>query len=331
LKRLIYSLLALSILMFACKTVNTTGTPPVIITQQSVPPAETPVQALQPTGSPVATVSFDASKVGTIERDVTYCTMEGTALKMDIYYLSSAAKPWPAVVYVHGGAWIQGSKTEGAGFDDQTALTSAGFLYVAIDYRLAPQARFPAMIEDVKCAVRYLRANASRYNLDPDHIGALGGSAGGHLVSLLGLTDASAGWEVGEYLDQSSRVQAVVDYFGPSDLTHGDQPDGGTKPMALVVFGTNDPNSPLLVAASPVTYITRDDPPFLIFHGDQDTTVPLAQSQTLYDRLRAAGIDATFVIVKNAGHGFAPSGGAIQPTRAQITQRVVDFFNQKLK
>lgn len=324
-KRFFYSLIALSILIFACNISAPTGTPPVDITL----PTATPVQALQPTVSPVTTVPFDVSKVGTIEQNVTYCTMEGTALKLDVYYPSSAGKPWPAVVYVHGGGWQQGSKTKGAGFLDQPALTAAGFLYVAIDYRLAPESLFPAMIEDVKCAVRYLRANASEYNLDPDHIGAMGGSAGGHLVSLLGLADASAGWDVGEYLDQSSRVQAVVDYFGPSDLTVYQWDTEERK--ARVVFGADDPNSPLLVAASPVTYITRDAPPFLIFNGDQDTGVPLAQSQTLYDGLRAAGVDATFVIVKNAGHSFVPSGGAIQPTRAQITQRVVDFFNEKLK
>jgi len=324
-KKTIALVFVLAILLTSCRLADKLRNPATPPPSAAVPPAAisaTPVSVSTP---------FDSSRLGTTERDVTYCTVDGVALKMDIYYPASADGLWPVVLYVHGGAWVRGSKSEGAGMGDQFALTAAGFLYVAIDYRLAPEYKFPAMIEDAKCAVRYLRAHSMEYNLDPERIGALGGSAGGHLVSLLGLSDPSAGWDVGQYLDQSSRVQAVVDYFGPSDLTVSsfDTEENGNN--AVEVFGTDDPNDPALAAASPVTYITSDDPPFLILHGNKDTAVPIAQSQILYDQLTAAGVPATFVIVRNAGHGFAPTGGTISPTRQEISQMVVNFFNQHLK
>ncbi len=293
------------------------------------PPSTLPPAAISAT--PISTSNpFDPSHLGTVERDVTYCTMDGVALKMDIYYPDSANEPWPVVIYVHGGGWVSGNKSAGAGMEDQPALTAAGFLMVSINYRLAPEYQFPAMIEDVKCAVRSLRAHADVYNLDPERVGAYGGSAGGHLVSLLGTSDTDAGWEVGEYLEQSSRVRAVVDMFGPADLAvsgfiaHSDN--------EAVVFGVTQDGDPRLVEASPVTYITPDDPPFLILQGEADTVVPPEQSQEFYDRLTAAGVEATLVMVKNAGHGFTPTGnGPISPTRQELTQDVVNFFIQHLK
>ena len=313
-----------AILLMACcltdKLRNTASPTP----SPAVPPATI---SATPTSAPTP---FDPSRLDTIERDVTYCTMEGVALKMDIYYPDSAEGLWPVVMYVHGGGWVSGDKSDGAGVEDQPALTAAGFLVASINYRLAPEYQFPAMIEDVKCAIRSLRAHAGEYNLDTERMGAYGGSAGGHLVSLLGTSDTSTGWEVGEYLDQSSRVKAVVDMFGPADLavfgflTHSE--NGG------IVFGVTQDGDPRLVAASPVTYITPDDPPFLILQGDADTIVPPEQSQEFYDRLTTAGVEATLVMVKNAGHGFVQTGGKpISPSRQEITQIMVNFFNQHLK
>jgi acetyl esterase/lipase len=196
-----------------------------------------------------------------------------------------------------------------------------------VDYRLAPQYQFPAQIEDVKCAVRYLKENATRYNLDPNRFGVIGESAGGHLVSLLGLTDERVGWDVGQYLDQSSRVQAVVDLFGPSDLTAPEY----TRARAgtfTPVFG-RAPEA--LMKASPVTYIAPNAPPFLIIQGDQDRLVPASQSQELADRLKAAGDTAQLVIVKNAGHGLVPTGNTqIDPPLTEIARTVGDFFAKNL-
>jgi acetyl esterase/lipase len=199
----------------------------------------------------------------------------------------------------------------------------------AINYRLAPKYTFPAPIEDVKCAVRHLRAHAAQYNIDPERIGALGGSAGGHLVALLGVTDKEAGWDVGENSDQSSRVQAVVDMFGPTDLHR--MFAGSSRRYGQMIFNASSPDDPLLVKYSPVTYITPDDPPFLILHGDRDEVVPLEQSQILYDRLKAAGVPVELVVVKNARHSFRPVEGDIQPSIAELVRMVVKFFDQYLR
>jgi acetyl esterase/lipase len=263
-----------------------------------------------------------------VERDITYATADGVALKMDIYYPKTATAAVPALVYIHGGGWTGGDKGSGAGTVDTPELLSRGYLVAAVNYRLAPQYKFPAQIEDVKCAIRFLRANAPAYGIDPTRIGAWGGSAGGHLVALLGVTDSSAGFEGScGYADQSSRVQAVVDLFGPADLTVNFGPSSKLEQ----VFGTSDPKSEIASRASPVTWVTGDDPPFLIIHGDKDEVVPLSQSQILYDRLVAGGVPVTLVVVKNGGHGFTPTGGPISPSRSEITKMIANFFDRCLK
>jgi len=269
------------------------------------------------------------SKLGTVERNVTYGSASGVSLKMDIYYPRKASGLFPVVVYVHGGAWASGDRTWVTALLDIGVLLDRGYMICAIDYRLAPRYKFPAQIEDAKCALRFLRANASNYGIDPARIGAWGESAGGHLSALLGVTDSSAGLEgSGGWADQSSRVQAVVDMFGPSDLT--DLP-AELSQILEDVFGTSDPESDALKRASPLTYISGDDPPFLLLHGDSDYTVPLSQSQTLLDRLVSAGVPATLVVVKNSGHDFMSADGPISPTRAQLTVMVADFFDKYLR
>ncbi len=263
------------------------------------------------------------------EPDVTYCVMNGVELKMDIYRPRGSAAPTPALLYVHGGGWTGGDKRSGAGSLDFAELLARGYLIAAVNYRLAPRYKFPAMIEDVKCAVRFLKANAERYNLNSNKIGAWGGSAGGHLVALLGTADETAGWDVGQYLEQSSRVQAVVDMFGPTDLTV--LFEGANPRLMEQVFGTSDRNSEILKRASPVNWVSSDDSPFLILHGERDPLVPVSQSQIFYEKLQAAKVPATLVIVKNAGHGFVPMGGPISPTRQELTKMMGDFFDQYLK
>ena len=291
-----------------------------------------------PTTAPVPTPTARATptpqkieaKAGASYLDVTYCAPEGIAQKMNVFYPRQLNdKPMPIAVYVHGGGWTAGDKGSGAGSVDMQELLARGYIVASLDYRLAPQYKWPSQITDVKCAIRHLRANAALYHLDPNRIGVWGGSAGGHLVAMLGTTDARAGFDVGEYLEQSSRVQVVVDLFGPADLPA--MLTGRAAMVAQMVFGATSDNDPILVRASPVTYITPDDPPFLILHGDKDVVVPLEQSQILYDKLKASGVNATFVIVKNAGHSFTPSGGAISPTRAELSKMIADFFDKFLK
>lgn len=270
------------------------------------------------------------AKAGASYLDVTYCTPDGIPQKMNLFYPKSLSdKPMPIAVYIHGGGWTAGDKGSGAGSADMQELLARGYIVASLDYRLAPQHKWPSQITDVKCAIRHLRAHAAMYHLDSNRIGVWGGSAGGHLVAMLGTTDVRAGFDVGEYLDHSSRVQAVVDLFGPADLPA--MLGGRAFIVAQTVFGATSHDDPVLVSASPVTYITPDDPPFLILHGDKDTVVPLEQSQILYDKLKASDVHATFVVVKNAGHGFTPSGGTMSPSRVELTKMIADFFDKYLK
>jgi len=268
---------------------------------------------------------------GAVERDVVYATVAGQELKLDVYYPESATGALPVAVYVHGGAWVSGDKSTGAGMADTPELLAHGFLVVSINYRLAPAFKWPAQIEDVKAAIRFLRAHAGRFGLDPERIGAWGGSAGGHLVAMLGVADEGAGFDdEGGNLGVSSRVRAVADLFGPADLTAADW-GLGRSPTAYQVFGATSPFDPVLSQASPVTWVSADDPPFLILHGDQDATVPLSQSVTLDARLRSAGVESTLVVVRNGGHGFRPVGGEMVPSRSELSSMIADFFDRTVK
>lgn len=275
----------------------------------------------------LAALNIDARK---IERDIIYGKADGVELKLDIYFPKETKGKLPVTVYVHGGGWQNGDKSFGAGAIAIGDLVKRGYLVVSINYRLAPAHKFPAQIEDVKCAIRFLRAHARDYNLDPKRVGVWGSSAGGHLVALLGTSDKKAGLEgKGGWADESSRVQAVVDMFGPADLTV--EFAGGNQRVGQTVFGATTSKDEIMKRASPVTYISKDDPPFLILHGENDRLVPLSQSEVLHERLKAAGVSSKLVVVKNAGHGFAPEGGTPEPGRTELTRMIGDFFDQILK
>jgi acetyl esterase/lipase len=218
---------------------------------------------------------------------------------------------------------MHGDKTEAIMFADR--MTAQGYLVASINYRLYPEGKFPNMIEDVKCAIRFLRAHAGDYNLDPNRIAAIGPSAGGHLVSLLGTSDVNAGWDVGEYLDQSSRVQAVIAMAPVTDLTRS-FPNADIEAMRGVGFGEDN-----IVLASPITHVTPDDPPFLLIHGDQDTVVPYEQSQIMYDRLIQTNVPAQLVIVQRAGHSLTAPDGSAVPTFEEINQIIQNFLATYLR
>jgi acetyl esterase/lipase len=319
-KRILIVLIAFSFLAVSCR----------INYPFSDSPTANPLNESIQQALPAAYI-FDQAKLGSTEKDITYCRMDGISLKLDVYYpAQSSSEPWPAVIYVHGGAWQKGDKSEGAGFRSMAGLRSAGFIVFAINYRLAPQYPFPAQIEDVKCAVRYLRAYADQYHIDPENIGVWGGSAGGHLVALLGTSNGVSEWEAGEYLDQSSDVQAVVDMFGPADLSI--EFDSSNFQTARDVFDATSPDDPRLAIASPVTYIDAGDPPFLILHGNQDAVVPLEQSQILLQKLQSAGVQSQLIVVQGAGHGFSKAGTQpISPSLIEINQQIIDFFIRQLQ
>lgn len=246
--------------------------------------------------------------------DVTYRSMDDLDLKMDITAPATGG-PWPGILFVHGGAWTEGDK-------EPLALNPAatGYVVASINYRLYPAYRFPAMIEDVKCAIRFLRAHANRYNLDPEQIALIGHSAGGHLAALAGLADARAGWDVGPYGDQSSRVQAVIALSAPTDLTR--RYPGWVEELMGEVFGPEQ-----MVSASPVTHVGAGAPPFMIVHGEADPVVPVEQAHLLHQALLAAGVPSELVIMQNGGHGFEPLGGMPTPTMEQIFGMMLTFLS----
>ena len=265
-----------------------------------------------------------------VARDVVYYNSGGTPLTMDIYYPKADGGRVPAVLYIHGGGWYSGDKTSGTGLVDIPELVNRGYLVAAVNYRLAPRYEFPAQIEDLKHAVRFLRANAATYGLDPAHIGVFGDSAGGHLAALLGVTDDNYGFDgVLSGIEPSTRVQAVVDMFGPADLTLKFERDRSL--LIEHVFGTSDPEDEIIRRASPVTHVSSDDSPFLIIHGDKDDQVLLSQSEELYRKLVESGVPTELIVVKNSGHDFTPIGGDIDPSRSEITTAIGNFFDQYLK
>ena len=196
----------------------------------------------------------------------------------------------------------------------------------SINYRLSQHALFPAQIEDCKAAIRWLRANAAKYNLDPDHIGVWGVSAGGHLVALLGTTGGVKEFEgKGGNLDQSSRVQASSTGAGRPDLaTMGKLADKPDTVVARLIGGPAQENKEKARKASPITYVGKDAAPFLIMHGDKDDLVPLAQSEVLAEALKKAGVEVKLQVVKGSGHG---GPAFISPESRKLIE---DFFAKHL-
>ena len=285
-------------------------------TSPTATPQPTATQTATQTSSPVPFLLY-----GEALTDVAYCTAGASLQKMDVYFPDSGG-PWPVLAYVHGGSWMHGDKAEALMFADR--MTAQGYLVVSINYRLYPEGQFPNMIEDVKCAIRFLRAHAREYNLDPNRIAAIGPSAGGHLVSLLGTSDISAGWDVGEYLDQSSRVQAVIAMAPVTDLTRS-FPNANIEAMRNIGFGEHN-----IVPASPITHVTSDDPPFLLIHGERDELVPYEQSQLMYERLVQTHVPAQLVIVQRANHSLTAPDGATTPTFDEINQIILNFLTEHL-
>ena len=262
----------------------------------------------------------------TVDRGLVYKRINDRALTLDLYLPKTVSAPVPLIVWIHGGGWRSGGK----GRCPPASFVPDGYAAASIDYRLTAKAPFPAQIEDCKAAVRWLRANASKYQLDPNRIGVWGYSAGGHLAALLGTSSGVPELEDNrDNLSYSSQVQAVCDVSGPADLVRLFHDASGaptvTKPktstaVEALLGGSIDETKAL--AASPTHYVSKDDPPFLIIHGEQDTTVPVSQSQLLAAALKAAGVEVTLNIVPE--HGHAPAGPRFQPV-------IKAFFDKHLK
>jgi len=244
-----------------------------------------------------------ADRLYTYETDVPYSKLDnGKELMMDIA-TPTGKGPFPAVVCVHGGAWRFGNRKDMEGWAKFLAID--GYVAATITYRLLPDAKFPEPIIDCKTAVRFLRANAAKFHIDRDRIGAMGYSAGGHLVSLLGTTDSSAGFDGKEYPKESSQVQAVVDYFGPCDLRFYGKDDSAQSTCFTPLLGKSFKDDPsVYLAASPIKYVNKDSAPFLIMHGTRDWLVSVDQSREMNAKLKEAGVPVWYLELEGANHGF---------------------------
>ncbi len=257
-------------------------------------------------------------------KDIPYGQVEGRVLLVDIYMPRDTPDP-PLLVWVHGGAWRRGSK-DSVG---PLGLASAGYAIASVDFRLSGEAPFPAQIHDIKAAIRFLRAEAPTYGYDAERIAISGGSSGGHLAAFVGVTNGHAALEgdVGDHLDQSSSVQAIVDYYGPTNLASilpQSTPHGlSVRQPALDLLLGGQPNAvpELAELASVVTHVDATDPPLLILHGDQDPQVPINQSHELHGAYKELGLAVSFEVVHGAAHGGRAFNDA---ERLELVERLLE-------
>jgi acetyl esterase/lipase len=308
-----------------------------------------------PAAAPADLSACEAQDGYALCRDLQYADYgQNLTLGLDLYLPTDTESP-PVLVYLHGGGWFEGSKGNCPG----STFVQHGYAVACVDYRLAtaacaPDTVFPAQMHDIKAAVRWLRQNAGPYGYDADHIGAIGESSGGHLAALLGVSDGATDLEGTANPGESSAVQAVVDWYGPVDITQGpmvfeDDPCvtgigaltetyGGeavpyfywTYAWGVFLGGSlTDPATLQQAAqATPLTYVDADDPPFLIMHGEADGMVPIEQSELLADALQAASVDVTFIRLPNAGHGY---WGPDEPVTSDFLTPTLQFLDAHLK
>lgn len=260
---------------------------------------------------------------------ITYSQPNGTALNLDLY-VPDGVGPFPVVVWIHGGSWMYGDRFN----PPALPLTGRGYAVASIEYRLSTQAIFPAQVQDAKASIRWLRAHANDYRLDGKRIAAFGGSAGGHIAALVGTTSGTTALEdlgTGN-ASYSSRVQAVVDWFGPTDFGEEDKhalacaanfpplKDAEDVLLGCDVNGCEDK----VAEANPLTYVTRSAPPFLIQHGTADCIVAPYASELLDAALTNAGASSRLQWFANAGHGTP------EFTTADNIKTIADFLDRAL-
>ena len=238
------------------------------------------------------------------KRDIVYGSGGGEKLMLDLATPKDAKGPRPAIVFIHGGGWAAGNRAHHRGHIQEAARR--GFVSVTVTYRLATDKgnQFPAQVEDVKCAVRWLRAQAKELNVDPKRIGAIGFSAGAHLAMMLGTMDKGDGLEgKGGSADQSSKVQAVVSYFGPTDLTR-EYPPTSKAIVREFIGGSKEEKADAYKKASPITYVNAGDAPMLLFQGTKDVLVPYEQAFVMAQALSKAGVPGRVELLLGRNHGW---------------------------
>lgn len=268
-----------------------------------------------------------------MEKDIAYIEGGDEAQKLDIYVPETPSdKPLPLIVHIHGGGWRAGNKFP----CPVSAMVLKGYAVASVEYRFSQKAIFPAQIQDCQAAIRWLRAHAKQYNFDSEHVGVIGGSAGGHLSALVGTSGGKKAFApIGGHLDQSDRVQAVIDIYGPADFSTVVQQAAEDKNVKNIfdfstpsdpyfsLIGTKLDDKPKADTVSPVHYVSKDSPPFLILHGTHDTLVPYAQSVQLEAALKAQGAPVWLQTLPGSGHG-GPAFG--KPAVVQLMQAFFDKY-----
>jgi acetyl esterase/lipase len=326
---------------------NGPGTPP------SLPPASAPQAPPVLSAPPAQPLSFGPQRIGfpggvNATFDLVYGTLKGfRPLTLDVYQPPARATALPLVVFVHGGGWNGGDTRHAASFPDfpraLAALAQKGYVVASVSYRLSGEARFPAAVQDVKAAIRWLRGHSRDLNLDPTRVAVWGDAAGGQLAALVGVTCGVAPFEPdardnGEL--PSDCVQAVIDWGGATDMESlGAAPKQEAKPAAgFAPPPTSDAGdflgcepahcAPMLARmASPLAFISATSPAFLIQHGGADIQIPPAQSQKLHDALRKAGAPAELVVYPDAGHGFTRDGRPDAAALQAVMDKVARFLD----
>lgn len=275
----------------------------------------------------VATLLSFAQPIKKDIKDIEYAEAGNHKLLLDLYMPASKTDPY-LIVWVHGGAWHSGSKES-----PPLGLVGAGYALASVDYRLSVEAKFPAQIHDIKAAIRYLRANATKYGYRADKIIVAGSSAGGHLAALVGLTnnDQELEGNLGQFTNTSSSIQAIVDYYGPTNFTtilkqstaHGVSVRGPA--MALLLGKTVENIPDMAQKASPVFQVDATDPPLIMLHGDQDIQVPINQSHELEGVYKSKNLKVKLIVVHGAGHG---DGSYYEP---KLQAEVEAFLSEVLK
>ncbi len=280
-------------------------------------------------GCLVLTLSFDLcaqqeNRQLEYHEDVVYGKGGDVELHMDIASRKDLNKPAPCILVIHGGAWRGGDKRDHR--NEVFALASQGYVAATVQYRFCPDYRFPAQVEDVKCAIRYLRKNAEQYGIDPSRIGALGFSAGAHLAMMLGTMDSEDGLEGdGGWPDQSSKVQAVVSFFGPTELGAEDMPARSLPLVKDLIGGSREAQADAYRRASPISYVNKGDAAMLLFQGTADVLVPYSQAIKMVTAMTEADVPGRVEFLIDAGHGW---GGKDRDRTIEATN---SFFRRYLQ
>lgn len=245
-------------------------------------------------------------------------------LKMDIIYPEDPERLYPCIVWICGGAWMTMDRSAHQVY--LAELARSGFVVASVDYRTSNEAVFPAQLMDIKSSIRYLRAHSERFRIDPERIGVMGESAGGHLTAMAALVNDPA-YDTGDYTEYSSRVQAACPWYPPTDVSgfpYESPVDAAASPESLMIGKNVMLHKEEALKACPVTYVSKDAPPFMILHGTDDHTVPFMQGEILHDRLEEAGCDVKLIAIEGADHADK------QFFQRETWKRIAEFFHEKL-